>query len=87
MSKCNWCGREASKGVYYGHRWYSSSFYCSNRCLNRAIDTGIENPGGKRHTMSFWELIICIIFFGPVILSVIIAILKVMISYVVDFFK
>lgn len=87
MEKCNWCGRETDKGIYYGHKWYSSSFYCSNRCLNRAINSGIERPGGKSHSYSLLERIMGFIILASIAIPVIGAILDAIINSIVNLFK
>lgn len=73
MGKCNWCGREAQNGVYYGKGLFPS-FYCSNRCLNRALQSGVEKPGGKAHSASpvqrFMNWVILLAFAIPVLAAI-----------------
>ena len=74
MGKCNWCGREAKSGIYYGKGLFPT-FYCSNRCLNRAISSGIERPGMKSHSASPLERFMNIVIFASFALPVLYAIL------------
>lgn len=73
MGKCNWCGREVQEGVYYGKGLFPS-FYCSNRCLNRALQSGVEKPGGKAHSASplqrFLNWVLFFAFAIPVLAAV-----------------
>lgn len=86
MGKCNWCGREVENGIYYG-RGLFPSFYCSNRCLNRDISTGVEKSGGKSHTSSPIQRIINIVMLGAFAIPVLYALIDGIISYIVKLFN
>ena len=74
MGKCNWCGRETAKGIYYGQGLFPT-FYCSNRCLNQAIKAGAEKVGGKSHSASpvqrFINIVLIAAFGIPVLYALI----------------
>lgn len=86
MGKCNWCGREIQKGIYYGKGWFPS-FYCSNRCLNQAINNGFENRGGKSHTYSPFQRVVNMVILAAFAIPVVYALLDGIISTILSFFN
>ncbi len=86
MEKCNWCGREVQNGVYYGKGLFPS-FYCSNRCLNRAIHSGMEKPGGKAHSASPVERFMIRLALIAFAIPVLAAILDAIINAISNLFK